>query len=115
MFCFILCYFTAQQTNGERLRILIKDDDVDVNDATYTFDIKEANETPKGMIAFEEADPTNKERWLHIVATVDRESEEIKKLDGILTYILTVVDSGKNENYKEVRLYYLQKFVYFLI
>jgi hypothetical protein len=85
------------------LKILIRDDDVDVPGATYTFKITEANETPKGIIDFEDADDlSSKERWLRIVAPMDRESEEIIDLNGILTYVLTVTDSGNNENSMEV-------------
>ena len=59
------------------------------------------------MIAFEDADPSNKERWLHIVAPMDRESEDIKELNGLLTYMLTVRDLEKNENVSRVQLLFL--------
>ncbi len=50
------------------------------------------------MIDFEDSDPVNKERWLHIVAPMDRENEKIDELGGILTYMVTVRDLGGNEN-----------------
>ena len=100
--------FLGQSTNGERLRIWIEDTDIDVP-IGFDFTIEETGGTPQGMIAFEDADPSNKERWLHIVAPMDRESEEIKELNGLLTYMLTVRDLGKNENFMQASYIFLER------
>jgi hypothetical protein len=90
-----------QETNTERLRIWIEDDDRNVP-IGFIFAITELGETPPGMIAFEDADQSNKERWLHIVSSMDRENEKIRELDGVLTYNLTVTDLGNNHNFMMV-------------
>ena len=84
------------------MKIWIEDDDRDISNVGFEFTLKEENETPKGMIEFDEPTGTSKERSLYIVSSMDRESEAIRNLNGILTYTLTVSDMGNHTSSMKV-------------
>jgi len=60
------------------------------------------NEKPTGLFHLEEASVDSDVRYLVSDKPIDREDSRIVDLEGKLSYKITVMDKGNNENSQEV-------------